>query len=114
MAKKKAVPSTKGKSTSSVKPKRPAKRPPTKKLPAEKRPASKAPASQRVVSHEQIGQAAGEVWQALSEQGDQSLAALKKSTGAPADLVLAAVGWLAREEKLDFATNGRSVKVSLR
>jgi len=50
----------------------------------------------------------------LADHGGQSLTALKKSIDAPAELVVAAVGWLAREGKLDFATSGRSVKVSLR
>jgi hypothetical protein len=31
-----------------------------------------------------------------------------------ADLLLAAVGWLAREEKLEFNVSGKSVKLSLK
>jgi len=69
---------------------------------------------QRFLSNDQIGETAGEVWHVLAEHGGQSLTALKKSIDAPAELVVAAVGWLAREGKLDFATCGRSVKVSLR
>ena len=41
-------------------------------------------------------------------------ATLKKSIDAPDDLILAAIGWLARENKLAFDANGRSIKVSLR
>jgi hypothetical protein len=29
-------------------------------------------------------------------------------------MVLAAIGWLAREDKLEFTTAGRGVKISLR
>jgi len=73
-----------------------------------------APAGHSVYSNHQIGQVAGKLWQTLDGQGAQSLAALKKSTNDPDDLVVAAVGWLAREDKLDFSANdGRSVKVSL-
>ena len=73
-----------------------------------------APAGHSVYSNHQIGQVAGKLWKTLDGQGSQSLAALKKSTNDPDDLVVAAVGWLAREDKLDFSTNdGRSVKVSL-
>ena len=61
-----------------------------------------------------IGQTAGEVWRVLAEEGEQSLSALKKKIKAPTDLTLAAVGWLAREDKLQFGSKGRSVQISLR
>ena len=60
-----------------------------------------------------IGLVAGDVWHALSTGGGQSVAQLKKSVGAPDELVLAALGWLAREDKLAFDVSGRSVMVSL-
>jgi hypothetical protein len=62
----------------------------------------------------EIGHAAGDVWGALSRKGPLTIAALKKEVKAPADIVTAAIGWLAREEKLDFDTAGRTVKISLR
>jgi len=61
-----------------------------------------------------IGQTAGLVWQTLADNGAQTLATLKKSVDAPSDLVLLAVGWLAREDKLDFETAGRTTTISLR
>ena len=61
-----------------------------------------------------IGHAAGEIWALLSSNGEQTLAAIKKSVDAPSDIVLAAIGWLAREDKLDFTATGRTVKISLR
>lgn len=67
----------------------------------------------RILTHDDIGQVAGLVWQLLNEQGEQSLASIKSSIDAPSDLVLAAIGWLAREHKLWFATKGRSVVLSL-
>ncbi len=63
---------------------------------------------------EEVGHTAGQVWQALSDGGGLTAATLKKSVDAPGDLVMAAVGWLAREEKLDFDTSGRTVKIFLR
>lgn len=66
------------------------------------------------VTNEQIGHAAGEVWGALHDQGWQTLASVKKSTGGSADLTLLAIGWLAREGKIDFTTSGRSVKLALK
>ena len=57
----------------------------------------------RPLTVEEIGHAAGEVWGALSTgNGGVSLAALKKSVDAPADLVLLALGWLAREDKVEI------------
>ena len=91
MAKKKSAPSTRRKSTS-----------------------SSQPIQQRILSNEGIGDVAGDVWRLLTDQGEQSLAAIKKAIDAPTDVVMAAVGWLAREDKLEFKRSGRSVKVSLR
>jgi hypothetical protein len=62
----------------------------------------------------EIGHVAGDVWDVLSRRGELTLAALKKEVPAPEDLILAAIGWLAREDKLEFSAAGRSVKVALR
>ncbi|MBX3432369.1 MAG: winged helix-turn-helix domain-containing protein [Pirellulales bacterium] len=69
----------------------------------------KAPA----LSIEEIGHAAGAVWQALDANGGLSVAALKKASGCSADLTMAAVGWLAREGKLVVTANGRSSQIEL-
>ena len=61
-----------------------------------------------------IGHAAGDVWGVLSSGGPQSMAEIKKSVQAPPDVVVAAIGWLAREHKLEFVTNGKTVKIGLR
>jgi hypothetical protein len=79
-----------------------------------KRTASAAAPAQRGLSSEMIGSTAGEVWKVLADRGPQTLASLKKSSDAPDDQVLLALGWLAREDKLAFETNGRTVTVSLR
>jgi hypothetical protein len=63
---------------------------------------------------ESIGHTAGAVWSALVSNGELTLPALKKEVTAPGDLVAAAVGWLAREDKLAFVTSGRSVKLALK
>jgi hypothetical protein len=125
MAKKKVVSSPASSSTSGSKRKSQAKaasrqssdakKPASKKPKAKKQGAAVAfPCRQRVLSDHQIGEVAGEIWHLLAEHGGQGLAALKNSIDAPAELVLAAVGWLAREGKLNFATSGRSLNVSLR
>lgn len=67
-----------------------------------------------LLTSDEIGTVAGLVWKSLLGESGQTAAALKKSVDAPGDLVMAAVGWLAREEKLDFEISGRTVKISLR
>lgn len=65
---------------------------------------------------ETIGHAAGIIWDALREkgQGGITLAALKRLEGVRPEEAMAAVGWLAREGKISFATGKRGgVSVSL-
>jgi hypothetical protein len=91
-----------------------AKAPAAKKTGAVKAPARKAEAApKRAFSTEEIGLVAGDVWHVLSTDGTKTAAELTKAVAAPAELVAAALGWLAREDKLAFETNGRSVSVSL-
>ena len=63
---------------------------------------------------EQIGETAGSVWNALHEGGPMSMARLVKSVGEPRDIVMQALGWLAREDKVWIEDEGRSRVVSLR
>ncbi len=89
-----------------------------KAAPAEaSRSAKPEPAAARVpgaLSDVEIGHVAGEVWGALAREGELTIAAIKKAVDAPGDVVMAGLGWLAREHKLVFTTQGRSVKISLR
>lgn len=61
-----------------------------------------------------IGDTAGAVWRALSAEGRMSLAKLVKTVGEPRDVVMQALGWLAREDKIWIEDEGRSRMVSLR
>lgn len=72
------------------------------------------PTSKMTFSIEEVGVAAGLIWQLLNEKGEHSLADIKSEIDGPADLAVAAVGWLAREEKIRIRNSGRSVVVSLR
>jgi len=62
---------------------------------------------------QQIGETAGSVWHALDEYGPQSLAKLVERVGGNRDVVMQAVGWLAREGKIDIAETKRGRVVSL-
>lgn len=62
----------------------------------------------------QIGEMAGVVWRTLHANGAMSLTKLVKSIGQPRDMVMQAVGWLAREDKVWIEDQGRSRIISLR
>lgn len=50
-----------------------------------------------------IGTNAGMVWRTLSSEGELSLNQLSNMTGIEKDLVLLALGWLSRENKIEFS-----------
>lgn len=62
----------------------------------------------------QIGETAGNIWHTLNAHGQLSLAKLVKEIDAPRDVVMQALGWLAREGKIEIEENSRSRVVSLR
>ncbi len=62
----------------------------------------------------EIGEAAGQVWKALSLKGTLTIAKLVKEVESPRDTVMQALGWLAREDKITIEEDGRSRVVSLR
>ena len=62
----------------------------------------------------QIGETAGAIWKLLSEEGPTSLTKLVKAVHEPRDMVMQAIGWLAREDKLIIEEEGRSRVISLR
>lgn len=63
---------------------------------------------------DQIGAVAGLVWHALAENQPMSVSKLTKTVDAPRDVVLQAIGWLAREGKLWIEETKRGRLVSLR
>ena len=60
-----------------------------------------------------IGEIAGRVWHSLSANGTISLAKLARDIDAPRDIVMQAVGWLAREGKITVDENSRGRTVAL-
>jgi hypothetical protein len=65
------------------------------------------------VSYDQIGETAGAVWGALSKDGPLTFAALMEEVNAPQSLFFMAIGWLSREEKLEFESAGGDYLVRL-
>lgn len=66
------------------------------------------------MSIEQIGELAGRIWRTLDEEGELKVTSLKKQLEAPDAQVYLALGWLAREGKLEMKPAGRSWLVRLR
>lgn len=60
-----------------------------------------------------IGEIAGEVYEFLEDEGETSVSGIGKALDAPRTKVNMAIGWLAREDKLDFVDNGRGNSVKL-
>jgi hypothetical protein len=60
-----------------------------------------------------IGILAGEVWDYLNENDETSVSQVSREIDAPKAKVDMAIGWLAREEKLDFNEKSRGFTVDL-
>jgi hypothetical protein len=64
--------------------------------------------------NEHVGNTAGKVWHLLNDHGPQTLAQLKKRLNGSGELVGLALGWLAREDKVDISPEKKSFKVALK
>lgn len=60
-----------------------------------------------------IGQNAGLVWNALNEKNNQTVKELKKATKLKDKGIYAALGWLAREGKLNLVEGEDDITVTL-
>ncbi|MBX7166653.1 MAG: winged helix-turn-helix domain-containing protein [Pirellulales bacterium] len=63
---------------------------------------------------QQIGETSGTVWRTLADHGPLSFNKLIKEVGAPRDLVMQALGWLAREDKVAIEETSRGRVVALK
>lgn len=65
--------------------------------------------------NEKIGNVAGAVWTALSENGAMNTKDLKKAAKVKTDKELyLAMGWLLREDKLEVTEEGKDITVVLK
>jgi DNA-binding transcriptional regulator GbsR (MarR family) len=63
----------------------------------------------------EIGETAGEVWSALAEESrPMTVSQLTKKTGLSVDRLCMAIGWLAREDKLQFSGTKAIIEISLK
>lgn len=51
---------------------------------------------------ERIGATAGKLWEVLGAKGELALSQIAKAVEEKTEIVQAAVGWLAREDKVEF------------
>lgn len=64
--------------------------------------------------NEEIGITAGAIWHVLETKGELSLAQLKKAVKDTTSVFDWAVGWLAREDKIDIIPEKRSYRIRLK
>jgi predicted ArsR family transcriptional regulator len=63
---------------------------------------------------EQIGDTAGVLWHYLNDHGPRTVSQLAKDVDAPRDVIMQAVGWLAREGKVSIEEDRGKKTVGLR
>lgn len=61
-----------------------------------------------------VGEVAGKVWHALSDNGPQTVTQLKTKVNGGGEILSFALGWLAREEKIEIIQDKKTFKVSLK
>lgn len=61
-----------------------------------------------------IGDAAGKIWQYLSDNGPSSVTKIEKETEISRNDIQRAIGWLAKEDKLLIETKGRVETIALK
>jgi hypothetical protein len=62
---------------------------------------------------DRIIETAGKVWRFLGQNGQTNVTQLAKSLKEKEEVVLQALGWLAREDKIDYTVKNRRTFVSL-
>lgn len=61
-----------------------------------------------------IGQSAGQIWNYLSEnKGQATMTKIKKDLDLKGNFAELGLGWLARENKVQLAKSGNSIKITL-
>ena len=56
---------------------------------------------------------AGKIWKLLSEKGEMNIAGVPRALKEKSAIVYQGIGWLAREDKIEYRTAGAKVFISL-
>ena len=62
----------------------------------------------------EIGKTAGDIWHLLKSQGEVSVSSVIKALNTTQSTAYMALGWLAREDKLEFVKKNRGMAVRLK
>lgn len=62
---------------------------------------------------ETIGETAGQIWNYLNENGETTIAKMKKELDLKSNFTELGLGWLAREGKVEMSRKGTSTNVRL-
>jgi len=60
-----------------------------------------------------IGETAGKIWNLLEEKGEVNISQLPRLLNEKSVLVHQALGWLAREDKIEYRTEAGKTYISL-
>lgn len=63
---------------------------------------------------EQIGTTAGKIWSYLDTNEKATISKLSQELAESDRAILMGIGWLAREDKLAFSTQGRTTYITLK
>ena len=61
-----------------------------------------------------IGTTAGQIWEYLVINGSVTALKMKSVLGIPNSLLYLALGWLAREDKIEIVETGHTYKITLK
>ena len=62
---------------------------------------------------QKVIEAAGKIWWYLGEKGQTTISTLPRNINEDSAIVYQALGWLAREDKIEYAENNKKLLVSL-
>ena len=62
---------------------------------------------------EKIGTIAGKIWEALNDKEEMNITQIPKILNEKSSDVYQALGWLAREDKIKYRSEGNKIFVSL-
>lgn len=62
---------------------------------------------------DKVGETAGQIWNLLKKKGEVNMAELPKLLQEKSNVVHQAIGWLARENKIEYRTAATKTFVSL-
>jgi DNA-binding MurR/RpiR family transcriptional regulator len=61
-----------------------------------------------------IGKSAGLIWEFLQQNGPSTMTKMGEACSLDSKALQRAIGWLAREDKIDFVSRGRSELIALK